>query len=572
MIGSPIGGVFLYYTFFSTKCKYFILLFIAVVAFSVTTAYAYSVRLIPNFIFEGNFVYVAEDVSPYASSYSSVTVNYDDLADMVLYCNKRGLSSSLVYNSSINRYVGYVDDASISVIGLTLTSLSGLLCNVDGYIYVAEDPRANVSVSITTPTNPDYTDRLINIASNLDFLPIIAELNVLIADNQLLVMDYIKLAIEGIWDLQDSMIDRFDIVTNRLAYIGSRIASVDVHVVDISDLLSSVISGFDLFLDLYERVNGVSIVEVSADSSGLYTYLTDAAGGELIDLQFWGKPYSYGYNENIWYSLDDVSYTPNPVDSSGDVFGLKGLNLGSDSSNCPSHWSLTSGIWQYNGNYILSDTYDPVNGRITRRVGYDSSGTLVALSSAAYEYVDKMSISIPVGDSRIMPGFNLRMTFKYEQIGGVTSTSDIILSLEEQADRIIAALNTDTPGTTSTVDLTTIETTLSMISDKLDNTASNVENTVINITNDNDAYNVFYIEDEDGNTQSVTDFVGDLTGASGKLLSLLYRLVFADALDSVDSDLDNLEEFFTSEEPVLETASVGNDTTYKVVTDVWATS
>lgn len=123
----------------------------------------------------------------------------------------------------------------------------------------------------------------------------------------------------------------------------------------------------------------------------------------------------------------------------------------------------------------------------------------------------------------------------------------------------------------SAVDLTTIESTLSTISDKLDNTASDVNNTIINITKDNDYFSVFYITDGDGNTQSVTDFAGALTGASGKLLSLLYRLVFADALGSVDGDLGNMEDFFTSEEPPPATAAMNGDTAHaNEVIDVWA--
>ena len=123
----------------------------------------------------------------------------------------------------------------------------------------------------------------------------------------------------------------------------------------------------------------------------------------------------------------------------------------------------------------------------------------------------------------------------------------------------------------SAVDLTTIESTLSTISDKLDNTASDVNNTIINITNDNDYFSVFYITDGDGNTQSVTDFAGALTGASGKLLSLLYRLVFADALGSIDGDLGNMEDFFTSEEPPPATAAMNGDTApANEVIDVWA--
>lgn len=123
----------------------------------------------------------------------------------------------------------------------------------------------------------------------------------------------------------------------------------------------------------------------------------------------------------------------------------------------------------------------------------------------------------------------------------------------------------------SAVDLTTVESTLSTISDKLDNAASDVNNTIINITNDNDYFSVFYITDGDGNTQSVTDFAGALTGASGKLLSLLYRLVFADALGSVDGDLGNIEDFFTSEEPPPVTAAMNGDTApANEVIDVWA--
>lgn len=121
---------------------------------------------------------------------------------------------------------------------------------------------------------------------------------------------------------------------------------------------------------------------------------------------------------------------------------------------------------------------------------------------------------------------------------------------------------------------TDLSANLNSLVDKLqvvvDNSTSTVENTVVNITQDNDAFNVFYIEDKDGNTQSVTEFAGDLTGASGKLLSLLYRLVFADALGGVDDDLDGFEDFFTSQEPVTDTAAQGMDDTVNEVMDVWA--
>lgn len=123
-------------------------------------------------------------------------------------------------------------------------------------------------------------------------------------------------------------------------------------------------------------------------------------------------------------------------------------------------------------------------------------------------------------------------------------------------------------GHSSTVDLSSIETTLSKICDKLDDAAVNVNNTIVNITNDNDKFNVFYITDVNGETQPITEFAGDLTGASGKLLSLLYRLVFADALGGVDDDFSGFEDFFTSQEPV--TATQGVDDIVDEVADVWA--
>lgn len=150
-------------------------------------------------------------------------------------------------------------------------------------------------------------------------------------------------------------------------------------------------------------------------------------------------------------------------------------------------------------------------------------------------------------------------------IQSIPAPTDYTSQLTAVAEKLDALANK------SAVDLTTIESTLSTISDKLDNTASDVNNTIINITNDNDYFSVFYITDGDGNTQSVTDFAGALTGASGKLLSLLYRLVFADALGSVDGDLGNMEDFFTSEEPPPATAAMNGDAApANEVIDVWA--
>lgn len=122
---------------------------------------------------------------------------------------------------------------------------------------------------------------------------------------------------------------------------------------------------------------------------------------------------------------------------------------------------------------------------------------------------------------------------------------------------------------------TSFNTNIGSLLDKLDivieGTSESVENR-INVTIDasNDAYNVFYITGEDGETESVTEFTGDLTKASGRLLSLLYRLVFADALSTVDGDLDGFEDFFTSQGD--DTATQSMESPYEESENVWLAS
>ena len=213
-------------------------------------------------------------------------------------------------------------------------------------------------------------------------------------------------------------------------------------------------------------------------------------------------------------------------------------------------WSGQNDTFQW-----TSSTYEP-----SKRV------YLTPPESGTYYIYGTSDTAIPVVYASRFTGFLQSQTDRVvNAVGSIPAPNDYTAQLTAVTDKLDALANKPT------VDLTNIESALSTISDKLDNTASDVNNTIINITNDNDYFSVFYITDGDGNTQSVTDFAGDLTGASGKLLSLLYRLVFSDALDSVDSDLGNIEDFFTSEEPPVETTALDGDTApANEVIDVWA--
>ena len=376
------------------------------------------------------------DVDPASASFAyKVQISYDDLSSICTDANSLGMSCSLYYNSSAKVYVIAVDDKVL----WGLSSLKGTIGNVDGKVYTAEKPKQDVNITITTPTNPDYTDRLINIASNLDFLPIIAELNVLIADNQILLMDYIKLAIESIWDFENSMINHIDdfntAVNNRLTYIGAKTSSID-------SLLSSVINNgivqvnttsLDVklaqLLGMYAEVNSVEQTTVSA--AGNMITITNAIGGELQDLMFWGDTdYKLHWAERIWYTLNSTNGYIDAPD--GEYICLRGAFLGTSVPEAvSSDPMLSAGVWQNsNGTYILSDTYDAATGVYVKRVDFNDENQLVPLASAETTTYSPHTVIIPAGDSSFSAGFRLRVTFKYDQLGGVTKTADIISAIQ----------------------------------------------------------------------------------------------------------------------------------------------
>ena len=125
------------------------------VALSLSTrAYAaYSMRLIPNFLFDKKAVYVAENISPRASTLTSVTISYDSLADLGYYCNEHGLSTTLAYNTALSVYVGFVSDDAVDAKKFDMTSLYGLLGNSDGKVYVAEKDASGGNTTVYNTYN-----------------------------------------------------------------------------------------------------------------------------------------------------------------------------------------------------------------------------------------------------------------------------------------------------------------------------------------------------------------------------------------------------------------------------------
>lgn len=84
------------------------------------------------------------------------------------------------------------------------------------------------------------------------------------------------------------------------------------------------------------------------------------------------------------------------------------------------------------------------------------------------------------------------------------------------------------------------------LSDSMSNTTETTVNNIqnITITQDNDAYEVFYLTDDDGESENVAVFAGRALTAGGKLLNFFFRICFDDAISNIDATIDDMSSFY----------------------------
>lgn len=399
------------------NCKALILsAFVILLTFtSVTAAYAYTIRKIPSFWFDGKSVFYAEGVSPRQSSYTSVSIGYDNLASLVYYCNENGLSTTLAYNSSLGVYVGWVYDDAFKITSLGVSLASGLLCNSDGKIYTAE--REN-STSVTVN---NFNQTIINNSSGSasgttgspsvssswqekELLGKIYEKLWFINEWLQITKDWVKEVnynvknvntninnnvVPALVAINKNLSSMLTDTVSRLSSIQSASwASVDAEnriysaVVSIGNQLGSVIRNgqiqvntsplearLDKLISMYAKVNSV-VLDTASVNGG---QITGAVGGELKDVVFWGMS---NRTFPLLSSAPDINYTLNGAaahipftDPSGNTIILRSVPLG---SSIPSYISndpvLLAGVWRSGSTYIISDTLDTSTGVYTQRI------------------------------------------------------------------------------------------------------------------------------------------------------------------------------------------------------------
>lgn len=89
--------------------------------------------------------------------------------------------------------------------------------------------------------------------------------------------------------------------------------------------------------------------------------------------------------------------------------------------------------------------------------------------------------------------------------------------------------------------LTDIENALSKLGGDVVVSIDNVTN--VDIPLDNDAHDVFYVTDDDGD-KSIVDLSGDSVKIVGKLMNFLYQAMFKDALNDSESGIQGLYDFY----------------------------
>lgn len=314
---------------------------------------------------------------------------------------------------------------------------------------------------------------------------------------------------------------------------------------------ASVISAIKALPDYSDKLD--TITELLTTNTYTCGYLTDAGGTAYGTI-----PISYDSAEAIVARLNtqlpgkQITYLPR-----------EGAPYASDFDYCALDSSLYIRVYSGQYSYYLCDSGNRLYKASADRVSViDARLVLINnILTSLGQKLDKLPTSYPLPDlttiestlSNLDSNISQLHTDNIGLVGVINTMNNTLGDLNVKLGDLKTSLGglevNITGGSSGSADLTKVESALSTIIDKMDNLPASVDNIVVNITQDNDAYNVFYVEDENGDKKSVTSVAGDSLSASGKLLQFLYKLVIGSALDNVDDSIGGLGGFFFDDAP-----------------------
>ena len=272
-----------------------------------------------------------------------------------------------------------------------------------------------------------------------------------------------------------------------------------------------------------------SLCICNPDGVNAFTYFEDLSSNPVPSGTVLCRNFKLRYFDNFVHTFSNVPFT---VSVSGDSCYI-------DGTIAPKWDSSGSWLgWYLNNKFITTDS--------------EPSFPVLSSPPASGDYYiySTSSSPVPVVYSTRFTGFLQSQFVLLQNAIGSIGGSDLS-GVTTRLDSILGKLDSSSGSDLTTLESTVanIESTLSIINGKLDNTATSIENTTVNITNNNPAYNVFYVTDENGEEHSITSVAADSLSASGKLLQFLYKLVVDGALSGVDSSVDGLNDFFFDSAP-----------------------
>lgn len=514
------------------------------------------------------------DCNPSSGSVEYVSwVSYDYLSELSTTWDKAGV---VVYNTTMNAYfirVSFVPTISSSgayeycalgttngyVLGAKASDSSATLDSIYNTVMYM---RLHVS-TIMNRCN-DFFIQLGSISDKLDTIATSVS-NIVQTNSRLANLERItgNIYMQLIDDEESPLLLRLDAIKNAIENITISADNLTIEAYDDTALLNKLDSIITLCL---------SIAEKSIDSFDLFTAINDkltsikssassaaSAAGGLLNLS---RQALLPAVTNCSSRLNQLAASGNEVPSTlYDYVTMRLIPTQNDIVDyvtaIRSHTSFISdkvlalssnSDQQVNYLSLLYDEILKVRATVGTGVQGQSVMTLLKLISETTHKVNtklsSLSVTSSYDDTNVIAAVNAVES----TLSNLSITSEVNTDLTPVIASIGAVgLNVEALNTYFNTDLNA---NLGSLVDKLDvvieGSSESLENRInVVIDQENNAYNIFYVTGEDGETQSVTEFAGDLTEASGRLLSLLYRLVFADALSGVDGDLDAFENFYS---------------------------
>lgn len=256
--------------------------------------------------------------------------------------------------------------------------------------------------------------------------------------------------------------------------------------------------------------------------------------------------WSFAYQKYTYNRLSDVI---SAIESIGVAsVTLDGVQLNVDSSNI--------NLWNNNayccGYRVTVDDvpyetfeipYDTATAIVARlNTDYVGQGvTLLSRDGTTYTRYVRSATILPDGYIRVKltNGYNYYLCDNVNVLYVVDMNSNYGSRIES-----LLTEKMDLTNNLLTDKLTSIESVLSNLNSGVTTTVEEVTN--IEISVDNDARNVFYVEDENGD-RSIVDLSKDGVSVFGKLLNFLYKAMFKDALTDSDTGIESLYDFYFDE-------------------------